>query len=70
MYKITRGISQDLPDVAAFIQTINTAKNAQDLFDREHEIVVARAPGRLDVMGALPITQVLWFFKCPFKKPL
>lgn len=53
MYKITRGISQDLPDVEAFIETINTAQNAQDLFDREHEIVVARAPGRLDVMGGI-----------------
>ena len=53
MYKITRGISRNLPDVAAFIQTINTAQNAQDLFDCEHEIVVARAPGRLDLMGGI-----------------
>ncbi len=58
MYRIVHGTTHDLPDTAAFIETLNTLERhvrpeARDLFDRESEITVARAPGRLDVMGGI-----------------
>ena len=58
MYRIIHGSSQDLADTAAFVETLNTlAQNAMPearrLFDRDRSIVVARAPGRLDVMGGI-----------------
>src|SRR5258706_12187764 len=58
MYCIVEGTTQDLPDVAAFIDTLNTLAEspfmqAHQLFDTKAELVVARAPGRLDVMGGI-----------------
>lgn len=58
MYRIIHGSSHDLPDTAAFIETLNTlAQNARPearhLFDRDGSIVVTRSPGRLDVMGGI-----------------
>jgi L-arabinokinase len=58
MYRIIHGSSQDLPDTAAFMETLNTlAQNAspeaRHLFDGGGSIVVTRAPGRLDVMGGI-----------------
>jgi L-arabinokinase len=58
MYRIIHGETHDLPDVAAFIETLNSldqspAPEARGLFDPKAEIVVARAPGRLDVMGGI-----------------
>ncbi len=58
MYRIICGTTHDLPDVAAFIETLNTLEQspvpeAHRLFDPEVEIVVTRAPGRLDVMGGI-----------------
>ncbi|HEY6401289.1 MAG TPA: GHMP kinase [Blastocatellia bacterium] len=58
MYQILHGETYDLPDVAAFIETLNKLDQsprpeARGLFDSGAEIVVARAPGRLDVMGGI-----------------
>lgn len=41
--------SRNLPDVSAFVETVK----GSDLFDKNAEIFVARAPGRLDVMGGI-----------------
>jgi L-arabinokinase len=58
MYRIIRGTTHSLPDAAAFIETLNrleqsAAPEARQLFDRGAELIVARAPGRLDVMGGI-----------------
>jgi galactokinase len=58
MYTIAQGTTHNLPDVAAFLETLNTlAQNpcaeARSLFQRQSEIIVTRAPGRLDVMGGI-----------------
>ena len=47
-----------LPDVAAFLEALRDPENhplpeARALFDRDGEIIVARAPGRLDLMGGI-----------------
>jgi L-arabinokinase len=52
------GSTHGLKDAARFIETINTLHQsevgeARTLFDPEKEIVVTRAPGRLDVMGGI-----------------
>jgi L-arabinokinase len=56
MYRIVYGTAQNLPDVAAFIETLNElrenpAPEARNIFDPGAELIVTRAPGRLDVMG-------------------
>jgi galactokinase len=54
MYRITEGNSQNLKDVAEFIALLDDPPaGARDFFDPEREIFVARAPGRLDVMGGI-----------------
>ena len=58
MLQITHGSTQELADVERFIETINTLAEsdvaaARSLFDGASEIVVTRAPGRLDVMGGI-----------------
>ncbi|HZF37604.1 MAG TPA: galactokinase family protein [Blastocatellia bacterium] len=58
MYQILHGETHNLPDVAAFIETLNRleqnpSREARRLFDSKAEIVIARAPGRLDVMGGI-----------------
>lgn len=58
MYRVVHGITDNLPDVAAFIEILNTldqnpAPEARQLFDREAELFVTRAPGRLDLMGGI-----------------
>src|SRR5215475_2399087 len=58
MYQIIHGETHDLPDVATFIETLNRldqgpSPEARRLFDPKAELVVARAPGRLDVMGGI-----------------
>jgi L-arabinokinase len=57
-YEIVSGDTRDLPDVRAFIETLGTlaghpAPELRELFDPRGEVVVARAPGRLDVMGGI-----------------
>ena len=46
------------PDVQGFIDLLNTLDEhpfppARELFDRDRELIVTRAPGRLDVMGGI-----------------
>ena len=58
MYRIVHGTTHDLPDTAAFIETLDALgrhprDEVRSLFDPEGGIVVARAPGRLDVMGGI-----------------
>jgi L-arabinokinase len=58
MYRIVHGTTQDLSDVAVFIEILNTlgqhgSLEASRLFDRDGELFVTRAPGRLDVMGGI-----------------
>ena len=57
-YQITHGTTHGLPDAAAFIEVLNALEQspvpeAHRLFDPPAELVVARAPGRLDVMGGI-----------------
>lgn len=40
----------DMPDVAAFKETV---RSSRDFFDGDADIFIARAPGRLDVMGGI-----------------
>src|SRR5262245_64514494 len=58
MYQILHGETHDLLDVAGFVETLNKldqspSPEARQLFDSKAELVVARAPGRLDVMGGI-----------------
>ncbi len=58
MYRIVQGSTHSLADVARFIEVINTLEQnslaeARSLFDAEREVIVTRAPGRLDVMGGI-----------------
>ncbi len=52
-YGIIRGSTLGLPDVETFLATLRGAPEARNLFDGEKDIFVARAPGRLDVMGGI-----------------
>jgi L-arabinokinase len=57
-YKIVYGAMHDLEDVRAFMATLNSLDSyhspvARMLFDSKQELVIARAPGRLDVMGGI-----------------
>jgi hypothetical protein len=57
-YEIIHDSAHKLPDVSAFIETLNRldvhpAPEARTLFEPQQELIVARAPGRLDVMGGI-----------------
>lgn len=51
MYRIVEGNSRGLADVERIIDLIN--ENPSEFFDSGKDIFVARAPGRLDVMGGI-----------------
>ena len=58
MYWTVHDASHNLPDTAAFVEKLSTlgrhsSVDARTLFDGDDEIIVARAPGRLDVMGGI-----------------
>ena len=54
MFKIFEGNSQNSADVEDFINLINQpTADLCDFFNDESEIFIARAPGRLDVMGGI-----------------
>lgn len=58
MYQVVQGVVNNQPDTVAFIETLNrlgehAVPEERRLFDREAELVVTRAPGRLDVMGGI-----------------
>src|SRR5438067_1703171 len=50
VWRIDEAPCYDLPDVARFIETLNSHG---DFFERGAPITVARAPGRLDLMGGI-----------------
>jgi galactokinase len=57
-YEIIRGDAHQLFDVSAFLETLSKlelhpAPEARTLFEPQLELTVARAPGRLDVMGGI-----------------
>ncbi|HEU4931866.1 MAG TPA: galactokinase family protein [Pyrinomonadaceae bacterium] len=49
-YEIVSGETHGLDDVSDFIETIN---KIETLFEPQSELIIARAPGRLDVMGGI-----------------
>jgi galactokinase len=53
MFQITTGSTRNLPDVEAFLDSLNRLPEARRLFRQDLPVVVARAPGRLDVMGGI-----------------
>ncbi len=57
-YEIIRGDTQGLADVAEFLEMLSTLRDhttpeLRAFFDPQHELTIARAPGRLDVMGGI-----------------
>src|SRR3979490_1518334 len=58
MYQVVQGAANSQSDAAAFIESLNNlwehaGPEVRRLFDKETELVVTRAPGRLDVMGGI-----------------
>ena len=54
MYRIAEGKTCDLADAAEFIELINNPPpELREFFDSDEAIFIARAPGRLDVMGGI-----------------
>jgi L-arabinokinase len=58
VYKIVRGPVSNVSDLAEFIETLNGLDVHPDprlhnFFDKQSDLTVARAPGRLDVMGGI-----------------
>lgn len=58
MYRVVHGNAAQEPDVQPFIDLLNTLDThpfspANGLFDTDADLIVARAPGRLDVMGGI-----------------
>lgn len=56
MYRIEYGSTHNLKDTAAFIESLNRLSeelSLKDFFDSENDLIVTRAPGRLDLMGGI-----------------
>ena len=54
MYRVVEGNPIQTPDVQEFIELINNASSpARELFSSKADLIVSRAPGRLDVMGGI-----------------
>jgi L-arabinokinase len=58
MWRVVEGNPTETRDVQEFISLLNSLPDhpfspARELFDRKTDLVVARAPGRLDVMGGI-----------------
>ena len=54
MYLVVHGNKTQAPDVQEFIDLINSPSSpAQELFRSKADLIVSRAPGRLDVMGGI-----------------
>src|SRR5689334_7275539 len=57
-YRLTHGSTRDLPDVVSFLDTLTRLAShpvleVRELFDPAADLIVSRAPGRLDVMGGI-----------------
>jgi L-arabinokinase len=58
MYRIIEGNPQNLPDIVEFIEQLNRLdahpnEAVRGLFEPARPLVIARAPGRLDLMGGI-----------------
>jgi L-arabinokinase len=58
MYRLPSGNAPALPDAEAFLQILNALPqhaqaDARELFDFQKPLTIARAPGRLDLMGGI-----------------
>ena len=54
MYKVIKGNTKAADDVLDFIKLVDRSRpELHDHFDRESDIFVTRAPGRLDIMGGI-----------------
>jgi galactokinase len=53
MFSIIPEKNEDLPDVVDFVEKLNGFQQKTNFFEPEREIFVARAPGRLDLMGGI-----------------
>ena len=58
MYRVVHGDSSPEPDVQGFLDLLNNLADhpfapARELFDTNADLIVTRAPGRLDVMGGI-----------------
>ncbi len=57
-YRLTHGSTHDLPDLESFVESLNRlathpVAEVRGLFDPSRDLIVSRAPGRLDVMGGI-----------------
>lgn len=58
MYRVIEGTTGELPDVKEFLMALDNLQRhpnpeARELFNASADLIVARAPGRLDVMGGI-----------------
>ena len=54
MFRVVYGKPNQTPDVQAFIDLLNNpSAPAGELFNADSDVIVSRAPGRLDVMGGI-----------------
>ena len=53
MYSAVHGYPNQGSDVQDFIDLLNTLTEARDLFNPNADLIVTRAPGRLDLMGGI-----------------
>ena len=58
MFEVAEGTMHDRPDARRFLETLRTLDQhpspaARDFFDAQRDVFVARAPGRLDLMGGI-----------------
>jgi len=53
MFSIISEKPEQLPDVAGFVEKLNAFQNTSEFFDASREVYIARAPGRLDLMGGI-----------------
>ena len=58
MYRVIHGNTSQEPDVQGFLDLLNNLAGypfapARELFDTHADLIITRAPGRLDVMGGI-----------------
>jgi L-arabinokinase len=53
MFSIISEKTEELPDIAEFVEKLNVFQQNTEYFDSNRELTIARAPGRLDLMGGI-----------------
>jgi galactokinase len=53
MFSIISEKGKELPDVAQFAEKLDAFQQSAEFFDSKKEIIISRAPGRLDLMGGI-----------------